>query len=157
MRLPYSVLVLSFDFPFDCKRVFDWWTELEPSGYVGLRLKRIEVLEKSDKGARVVTYWRFLGFNFKLNEELEIKSESEWIWRSKFLGVPATETFKLVKRDGGCNLTITSVMRPPTMLRKILFLIIGWYWRREDRKEWSSAADACIRELGGSRPTQGAP
>lgn len=150
MRLPYSLFVISFEFPFDCRRVFEWWTELEPSGYVGLRLKKIEVLEKSDTQARVITHWRFLGFSFKLQEELEIKSEFEWVWRSRFLGIPAEETFRLTPSSAGCRLQITSLMRPPSLLRKMLFLLVGWYWRREDRKEWVSAAKACIEELGGS-------
>lgn len=148
MRLPYTLFVISFDFPFDCRRVFEWWTELEPSGYVGLRLRKIEVLERADGRARVMTYWRFLGFDFKFEEELEIRGEDEWVWRSKFLGIPAVETFKLTKREDGCTLTITSLMQPPNLFRKILFLLIGWYWRIEDRREWSSAAKACVEELG---------
>lgn len=152
MKTPYKTLVLSFDFPFDCGRVFSWWTELEPKGYVGLRLKKIEVLGKTERGARVLTYWRFMGFGFKLYEELEIRGEDEWVWRSSFLGIPAVETFKLTKRDGGCTLTITSQMDPPNLFRKILFLFVGWFWRREDRREWAAAAKACVEELGGSLP-----
>jgi hypothetical protein len=147
VKLPYSVLVLEFDFPYDCRRVFEWWTEIEPRGYVGRRLKRIEVLERSERGAKVMTHWSFMGFGFKLIEELEIKSEYEWVWRSRFLGVPAVETFRLTPTKGGCRLTITSVMTPPNTFRKILFLAVGWYWRGEDKKEWSSAAKACTEEL----------
>ncbi|MEM0321488.1 MAG: hypothetical protein QXH56_02075 [Thermoprotei archaeon] len=147
VKLPYSVLVLEFHFPFSCRRVFEWWTELEPRGYVGRRLKRIEVLERSGRGARVLTYWRFMGFGFKLLEELEVKSEGEWVWRSRFLGVPAVETFQLTTTDGSCMLRITSVMNPPNIFRKMLFLLVGWYWRAEDKKEWVSAAEACIEEL----------
>ncbi len=139
--------MLEFNFPYDTKRVFDWWTELEPAGYVGLRLKRIQVVDRTPRGAKVTTYWSFMGFSFRLDEELEIKSETEWVWRSRFLGVPAEETFSLTKRDGGCRLRITSVMRPQSLLRKIMFLLIGWYWRAEDRREWRSAAKACVEEL----------
>jgi hypothetical protein len=148
MGLPYETLDLDFDFNFDCKRVFDWWTELEPSGYVGRTLKKIEVLEKSESRAKVKTHWEFAGAGFSLVEELEVRSEREWVWRSRFLGVPAVETFTLTPREGGCSLHIHSEMTPRSAFRKILFLVIGWYWRIEDRREWASAAQACTKELG---------
>jgi hypothetical protein len=151
MNLPYKTLDLDFNFAFDCKRVFDWWTELEPSGYVGRTLKKIEVLENSGVRAKVRTQWEFLGIGFSLVEELEVRSEREWVWRSRFLGVPAVETFTLTPREGGCGLHIHSEMTPGSVFRKTLFLLIGWYWRREDRREWVSAAQACVRELGSKK------
>ncbi|MEM3857594.1 MAG: hypothetical protein QXI37_03700, partial [Thermoprotei archaeon] len=135
MRLPYSVLELRHRYPYAPEYVFNWWTELEPRGYVGRRLKSVRVIERTGVGARVVTEWSYLGFSFKMPETLEIKSDRKWIWYSSFLGIPAVETFSLKEEGNGCELTIHSEMRPRSPLRKLLFLIVGWNWRREDRLE----------------------
>jgi hypothetical protein len=145
--LPYQTLVLQFEFPFDCDKVFEWWTELEPKGYVGLTLKKIEVIEKTENSARVLTRWSYLGFHFSLEEKLEILSKRKWVWYSHFLGIPAKESFSLIERKNGCTLVINSVMTPQGFFKKLLFLLIGWYWRRVDVIEWNSAARACLYEL----------
>lgn len=150
MNLPYSTLNMIFTFPFSCEDVFGWWTDLQPAGYVGLTLRRIDVLGREDNKIRVLTHWRYLWFDFTMVETLIIESDEKWIWYSHFLGIPAKESFTLKKRDHGCELSIHSVMSP-NGLRKILFLIIGWYWRYIDRKEWNAAAQACIMELSATK------
>lgn len=139
MNLPFSVLELSYSYDLPCPRVYEWWTELEPKGYVGRRLTKMDVLTRSEDHAVVLTHWVFMGIRFSMEETLEIRSSREWVWHSKFLGVPAVETFQLKESGNGCMLQIHSEMRPQSTLRKIMFLLIGWFWRREDRREWNEA------------------
>jgi hypothetical protein len=146
MTLPYASLSMSFIFPFPCERVFEWWTDLQPTGYVGLTLKKMDILKSEGNKTKVLTRWHYLWFSFTMVETLVIESNEKWTWYSNFLGVPAVETFTLRKRSAGCELKINSVMSP-TGFRKVLFLLIGWYWRRIDKREWNSAAEACQREL----------
>ncbi len=146
MRLPYAVLKLSFNFRSSAADVFGWWTELEPKGYVGRSLKRISVLERAPGHAKVKTEWSFAGRRFEMDEELVIVSDRLWVWYSSFLGVPAKETFRLDVTAEGCTLDILSEMTPRSW-RILLFLLIGWYWRRQDRLEWRAAAASCVQEL----------
>lgn len=153
-RLSLSELHLRFEYNVPQKRVFQWWTDLSGSGYVGKALKSINPVGREGESTLVETRWTILGMTKTLLERLTLLSEDQWVWQPTIFGIEITDTFRLTSADGKTTLTIDSESKPKGMRGKLAQAMFGRMLDKMMVIEWNSASDALASEMEGARSAQ---
>jgi hypothetical protein len=139
-------LKLYYDYELPLKVIYDWWTDLSGTGYVGVRLKSVRPIGKEGEKILVQTKWKMMGMNMTLVEKLSLISQDHWIWEPHVMGIDIVDDFRLRDAEGGeVRLTIESTMNPAGMKGKAMQLVMGRMLDKIMINEWDSA-DRVFRE-----------
>ncbi len=68
-------LHLSFEYDLPKKVIYDWWTDLSGTGYVGKSLKSLKPVGREGEKILVETKWKIIGMTMTLLERLSLHSE----------------------------------------------------------------------------------
>ncbi len=126
--------------------IFEWWTDLSGTGYVGKNLKSITRIGEEGEKIMVKTRWRMMRMNLTLLEKLSLLSEDHWVWEPHVMGIDIADDFRLGEVESGkVRLTITSTMKPAGAKGKLMRMVMGGMLDRIMSDEWK-AADRAFRE-----------
>ncbi len=142
-----SVLHLNFEYNLPKKEVYDWWTDLSGTGYVGRALKSIRPIGREGEKTLVETKWKIMGMTKRLVERLTLISEDHWIWQPTIFGIEITDEFRLSTRNETTVLTIESTSIPKGIKGQLANLMLGPMLDNMMVDEWKSASDILVREL----------
>jgi hypothetical protein len=153
--LRLSEIHLRFEYGLPKRAVYDWWTDLSGTGYVGNALKSIKAVGRDGDKILVETRWVIMGRTKKLLERLTPISEDHWVWQPTIFGIEIMDDFRLQSRGGKTVLTIDSKATPRGMKGKLAQMVFGGMLDRMMVDEWKSASEALVSEMG-STTTHGA-
>jgi hypothetical protein len=140
-------LLIQFVYGRPKRLVYDWWTDLSGTGYVGKALKSVRPVGKDGEKTLVETKWKILGMKMTLVEKLTMYSEDHWTWEPHLLGIYITDEFRLAASETGkTRMTIDSVILPRGMKGKLMLLLLERKLDRMMRSEWESASVAFVEE-----------
>jgi len=141
-------LHLQFEYELPRKLVYDWWTDLSGTGYVGKALKSVKRIGKEGEKILVETKWRIMGMTVTLVEKLTLHSEDRWTWEPHLMGIYITDEFRLaVDANGKTCLTIDSIISPRGMKGELLYFLLGRKLDTMMVSEWESASRAFVDEI----------
>ena len=140
-------LHLRFEYDLPQKAVYEWWTDLSGTGYVGMALKSIKPIGKEGEMILVKTSWRIMSMTKTLLERLTLISEDHWVWQPTIFGIEIIDDFRLVSVGGKTILTIDSDMRPKGLRGKLAQMMFGAMLERMMVNEWNSASEALVSEV----------
>jgi hypothetical protein len=143
-----SEIHLRFEYTLPVKTVYDWWTDLSGTGYIGKALKSIKPVGKEGEKILVETKWKMLGMTKTLLERLTLISEDHWVWQPTIFGIEITDDFRLETKEGKTILRIDSVARPNGVKGKLAQLMLGGMLDRMMVDEWNSASEFLVSEVG---------
>jgi len=143
-----SEIHLHFEYDLPKTAVYDWWTDLSGTGYVGKALKSIKPVGKDGEKILVETRWIIMGVTKKLLERLTLVSQDHWIWQPTIFGIEITDDFRLESEGTKTILRIDSKTRPKGIKGKLAQMILGGMLERMMVNEWSSASEALASEIG---------
>ncbi len=138
---------LNFEYNLPKKVVYEWWTDLSGTGYVGKALKSIKPIGEEGEKTLVETKWKIMGMTKRLVERLTLISEDHWIWQPTIFGIEITDDFRLSLRNGRTMLTIDSASVPKGIKGKLAHWMLGSMLDKMMVDEWKSASDALVKEL----------
>ncbi len=141
-------LKLQYEYGWPKKVVYDWWTDLSGTGYVGEALKSLRPIGKDGEKIVVETKWRIMMMNMILREKLTLDPPDHWIWEPHMLGIDIVDDFRLQEIEGGkVALIISSHMTPSSFKGKFMNFAMGWLLRKIMINEWDCADKAFRREV----------
>ncbi len=140
-------LHLSFEYDLPKKVIYDWWTDLSGTGYVGKSLKSLKPVGREGEKILVETKWKIIGMTMTLLERLSLHSKDHWTWEPELLGIQIVDEFTLTEiGEGRVQLTIDSRITPRGMKGKLMHLLLGRKLDKMMIEEWESASKALISE-----------
>jgi hypothetical protein len=149
-------LHLRFEYERPKKLVYDWWTDLSGTGYVGRALKSARPIGKEGEKLLVETKWTMMGMTITLVEKLTLRSEDHWTWEPHLFGIYITDEFRLAEEaDGRTTLKIDSTSVPLGMKGKVMHFMLGRNLDKMMVEEWESASRAFLEETATHGPTKG--
>ncbi len=141
-------LHLSFEYDLPKKVIYDWWTDLSGTGYVGKSLKSLKPVGREGEKILVETKWKIIGMTMTLLERLSLHSEDHWTWEPELLGIQIVDEFTLTEMgEGRVQLTIDSRITPRGMKGKLMHLLLGRKLDKMMIEEWESASKALVSEF----------
>jgi hypothetical protein len=143
-----SEIHLRFEYELPKKAVYDWWTDLSGTGYVGNALKSIKPVGRDGEKILVETRWVIMGKTKKLLERLTLISQDHWVWQPTIFGIEITDDFRLESEGDKTILRIDSKAGPKGMKGKLAQMMFGGMLDRMMVNEWNSASEAMVSELG---------
>ncbi|MCS4538735.1 MAG: hypothetical protein HYY67_07760 [Thaumarchaeota archaeon] len=138
---------LIFEYDYDIKTVYDWWTDLSGKGYVGESLKSIEPVGREGEKILVRTRWVIMGMTMILTEKLTLDPPHHWVWEPHMMGIRITDDFRLEEKGNKAILHIKYHLEAKGIKANITKLMFGWFIKRMMVSEWISADKAFKEEM----------